>query len=84
MPDNIWRKAPSGKLTLASLLQLRKPNNVDIIADDFFILSEPPLPVGGEIKHWTGSAWVLKPVKYWSGSAWVTKPIKRWTGSAWL
>lgn len=40
--------------------------------------------VTGDIKVWTGSAWVAKPVKVWNGSAWVKKPMKKWTGSAWV
>jgi hypothetical protein len=40
--------------------------------------------LGGNIKFWNGSAWVVKPVKYWNGSAWTTKPLKRWNGSAWV
>lgn len=36
------------------------------------------------LKHWTGSAWVAKPVKHWDGSAWVEKPLKYWSGSAWV
>ncbi len=38
----------------------------------------------GEVKFWTGSAWVAKPIKVWTGSAWAIKPLKRWTGSAWV
>jgi hypothetical protein len=43
-----------------------------------------PVPVGGKIKVWNGSAWVEKPVKVWNGSAWVEKPVKVWNGSAWV
>ena len=41
-------------------------------------------PAGGDLKIWTGSAWVTKPVKVWSGSAWAAKPVKFWNGSAWV
>lgn len=47
-----------------------------------FYLIEPV--TGGQIKHWNGSAWVLKPVKHWNGTAFVEKPLKRWNGSAWV
>lgn len=36
---------------------------------------------GGQIKVWTGAAWVAKPVKVWNGSAWVVKPLKFYNGS---
>ena len=41
-------------------------------------------PKPGKNKHWTGSAWVEKPLKYWSGSAWTTKPVKKWNGVSWI
>ena len=37
----------------------------------------------GQIKVWTGAAWVAKPMKVWTGAAWETKPVKYWDGSAW-
>jgi hypothetical protein len=43
-----------------------------------------PAPSGGNVKAWTGSAFVAKPVKVWSGSQWVAKPLKRWNGTAWV
>lgn len=39
---------------------------------------------GGNMKVWSGSAWVEKPIKVWNGSAWVRKPLKVWNGSAWV
>jgi hypothetical protein len=53
-------------------------DQIDVTAD------YTPLVVGGNVKHWTGSAWVDKPVKHWTGSAWAAKPVKHWTGSAWV
>lgn len=38
----------------------------------------------GQIKAYSGSAFLAKPMKVWSGSAWVRKPVKRWSGSAWV
>jgi hypothetical protein len=38
----------------------------------------------GQIKTWTGTAWVAKPVKVWNGTSWVTKPVKYWNGSSWI
>ena len=43
-----------------------------------------PTDAVGQLKCWTGSAWVGKPVKYWNGSAWVRKTLKYWDGSAWI
>lgn len=40
--------------------------------------------VGGNVKVYTGTAFVAKPVKVWTGTAWVTKPVKRWSGTAWV
>jgi hypothetical protein len=37
----------------------------------------------GDIKVWSGTAWVAKPVKVWNGSAWIIKPAKVWNGTAW-
>ena len=37
-----------------------------------------------QIKYWTGSAWIQKPLKYWNGSSWITKTIKRWNGTSWV
>lgn len=37
----------------------------------------------GQIKVWTGAAWVAKPMKVWTGAAWVTKPVKFWNGTTW-
>ena len=39
------------------------------------------------IRHWSGSAWVSKPLKRWNGTAWENVPagrLKRWNGSAWV
>lgn len=38
----------------------------------------------GEIKYWTGAAFVPKPVKVWNGASWVIKPLKYWNGSSWI
>jgi hypothetical protein len=38
----------------------------------------------GQIKVWTGAAWVAKPMKYWNGASWVTKPVKYYNGSTWV
>lgn len=38
---------------------------------------------GGQVKVWTGAAYVEKPVKVWNGSQWVEKPAKVWDGSSW-
>lgn len=38
----------------------------------------------GQIKVWTGAAWVAKPVKVWNGGSWVVKPVKYWNGSSWI
>lgn len=38
----------------------------------------------GQIKVWTGAAWVPKPVKVWTGAAWVTKPVKFYNGTIWV
>ena len=38
----------------------------------------------GQIKVWTGTAWVAKPVKVWTGTAWVTKPVKYYNGTTWV
>ena len=38
----------------------------------------------GQIKVWTGAAWVPKPVKVWNGATWVTKPVKYWNGATWV
>jgi hypothetical protein len=38
----------------------------------------------GQIKVWTGAAWVAKPMKVWTGAAWVTKPVKFWDGTQWV
>ncbi|MFC7460746.1 hypothetical protein [Hydrogenophaga defluvii] len=46
--------------------------------------SEPP-STGPTLKHWAGSAWVLKPLKWWNGSVWVnTGVLKRWDGTSWV
>ena len=37
----------------------------------------------GQIKAWTGVAWVAKPVKVWSG-VWTTKTLKYWNGASWI
>jgi hypothetical protein len=50
----------------------------------------PRIPINGitvsgsQIKYWSGSAWVLKPIKVWNGTAWVQKPLKRWNGASWV
>jgi hypothetical protein len=38
----------------------------------------------GQIKVWTGTVWIAKPVKVWTGAAWVTKPVKYWNGTQWV
>lgn len=43
-----------------------------------------PTPVGGNIKVYSGTGFVVKPVKVWTGTAWVAKPLKRWNGTAWV
>lgn len=43
-----------------------------------------PVAAGGNIKVYTGSGFVAKPVKVWTGTAWVVKPVKRWNGTAWV
>lgn len=40
--------------------------------------------VTGQIKVWTGAAWVAKPMKVWDGASWTTKPVKYWDGSQWV
>ena len=42
-----------------------------------------PVPTGGLIKVWDGSAFVEKPVKVYDGAGWVEKPLKYWTGTEW-
>jgi len=37
----------------------------------------------GQVKVWSGSAWVYGQPKVWNGSAWVTGTTKVWSGSAW-
>ena len=39
---------------------------------------------GSQVKYWSGSAWVLKPIKVWDGAAWASKPLKRWNGTSWV
>jgi hypothetical protein len=39
---------------------------------------------GGQIKVWTGSAWVPKPIKRWSGTEWVIVPLKFYNGSTFV
>jgi len=38
---------------------------------------------GGQVKVWSGSAWLEKPAKVWNGSSWVEKPVKTRQGSEW-
>lgn len=57
---------------------LRAPSNFDVI------LSDGGGGSTGQIKVWTGSAWVAKPVKVWNGSSWVIKPVKFYNGSIFI
>jgi len=40
--------------------------------------------VGGAIKVWNGTSWVVKPVKVWNGSSWEEKPLKFYNGTSWV
>jgi hypothetical protein len=48
------------------------------------IQADAPPGNTGQIKVWTGAAWVAKPVKVWNGSTWEIKPVKYWNGSDWI
>lgn len=48
------------------------------------VIKVPTSGTTGQIKVWSGAAWLAKPVKVWNGSSWVVKPLKRWNGSAWV
>lgn len=37
-----------------------------------------------ELKYYTGSTWVWKPLKIYIGGQWVYKTLKRWDGSQWV
>lgn len=39
---------------------------------------------GGQVKVFSGSAFVSKSVKVWNGSAWVPAAVMVWNGSAWV
>lgn len=39
--------------------------------------------LGGRVKVWDGSQWVLKYIMIWNGADWVACPVRVWTGSAW-
>ena len=43
-----------------------------------------PLVISGNVKYYTGSSWVAKPVKHWNGTTWVQKPLKVWNGTSWV
>ena len=62
--------------------------DVDIFESTSVIATFRPAAVvsgsTGQMKVYSGSAWVPKPVKVWNGTSWVTKPLKRWNGSAWV
>lgn len=47
-------------------------------------LQAVPVAGGSQVKYWSGSAWVLKPIKVWDGAAWASKPLKRWNGTSWV
>ena len=38
----------------------------------------------GQIRAYSGTSWVWKPVKTWTGSAWATKTLRHWNGSTWV
>jgi hypothetical protein len=78
-----------GRRSKAPLLyrNLSTPDGSDnsaAVMRDWFFDAAPAGGTDGDIKWWSGSAWMPKPVKVWNGSAWVTKPLKRWNGSAWV
>lgn len=37
-----------------------------------------------ELKYYTGSSWVWKPLKVYIGGQWVYKTLKRWDGTQWV
>lgn len=37
-----------------------------------------------ELKYYTGSTWVWKPLKVYVGGQWVYKTLKRWDGTQWV
>lgn len=37
-----------------------------------------------ELKYYTGSTWVWKPLKVYIGGQWVYKTLKRWDGTQWV
>ena len=80
MANLVFRKIGVNRAT-GQLLLVQEPAGT-VFRNEFFGI--PPAPSAGNLKYWTGSAWVAKPLKYWTGSAWVEKPLKRWTGSAWV
>lgn len=73
-----------GDLCEALIYDRPMSNEEQLYIQDALKTKWVPVPVGGKIKVWSGSAWVEKPVKVWSGSAWVEKPVKVWNGSAWV
>lgn len=43
-----------------------------------------PVPVGGNVKVYTGSAFTVKPAKASTATGWVQKPVKWWNGTTWV
>ena len=52
--------------------------------EELIVISAPPAEGTGQIKWYSGAAFVAKPVKVWSGSVWATKPLKYWNGATWI
>jgi hypothetical protein len=81
MANSVYRRAPSNRLTLESLVS--RGGVSQLVADDFFEAGTGPTYYG-ILKRWTGASWVKEPLKRWTGAAWVAATLKRWTGSAWV
>lgn len=77
-----WVKDPDFGVAIGILATAANTDvEVDYVSLEIFYTA----PVGstGQIKAYSGGAFVPKPIKVYNGSIWEVKPLKRWTGSVW-
>lgn len=60
------------------------PTGDGMIGIQFAVKGKEVSLTNGQIKYYSGSEFVSKPLKYWNGSSWTTKPLKYWNGSTWV
>lgn len=80
------RQSLSGQTTDYQDVSRSTPGNFSAVSGSYTseaLWVEVTYRTGGQVKVWTGAAWVEKPAKVWNGNAWVEKPVKAFDGSSW-